>query len=190
MNKEQRPDRPSHALGSTEEAGPPDASGLSFVGIAFERILTEGKDRPFFMDFDTGRYMTPPFDLVSTDNRQITSPTNLLFTPELKRWVRIQGIDAVAQTDERVITLADLEMKVGELWTPRDRRVAQTPAEVWKSVGGATRPDQRGSATSTHIFVRNRFESLLPVITREGGVGALQVHFAAHPHSPAPKPSV
>ena len=147
----------------------------TFDGITFERILTGGVKQPLFLDIDTGRFMTPPFGLSPTDPGRPLFLPNLAFTPQLGKWAHDHGIDAVAQTDGRVITLMGFGLRTGELLPPTTQVTSLKPEEVLKRVGLRAPLAPVDSVTFTRVFERGNFGSCIPFVTREGGIGILEV---------------
>ena len=161
------------ALGATSSL--PTAPLPTFDGITFERILTGGVKQPLFLDIDTGRFLTPPFGLSPADPARPLFLPNLAFTPELVKWARNHGIDVVAQTDGQVITLTGFGLQTGELLPPTTQVTRFKPGDVLKQVGLRAPRVAVDSVTFTRVFEQGNFGSCIPFVTREGGIGILDV---------------
>jgi RNA polymerase sigma factor (sigma-70 family) len=147
----------------------------TFDGITFERILTGGVNEPLFLDIDTGRFLTPPFGLSPADPGKPLFLPNLAFTPQLGKWARDHGIDAVAQTDGRVITFMGYGLQTGELLPSTTQVTSLKPVDVLKQVGLRAPRAAVDSVTFTRVFEPGNFGSCVPFVTREGGIGILDV---------------
>ena len=161
------------ALGATSSL--PTSPFPTFDGITFERILTGGVKQPLFLDIDTGRFLTPPFGLLPADPGRPLFLPNLAFSPQLEKWARDHGIDAVAQTDGRIITLMGFGLQTGELLPPTTQVTTLKPGDVLKQVGLRPLRAAVDTVTFTRVFERGNFGSCLPFVTREGGIGILEV---------------
>jgi hypothetical protein len=159
----------------------PSISLPTFDGITFERILTGGVDQPLFIDLDTGRAMTPPFELAPDDRGRSISLPNLSWTPQLRRWVRAQGIDAAAQTDGREVTFVGLEMRTAEPFPEAVESSTLTPAAILKRIGEARPQAENRWVTFMQIIGPGRFGSRRPFVTREDGVGWVSIFGFAEP---------
>jgi beta-lactamase regulating signal transducer with metallopeptidase domain len=145
-------------------------SHLPFDGNIFERVLTGAQTEPVFIDIDTGRWMTPPPDLLAVEN-QGKPVDQWVFPVPLKRWVQSNGIDLAAQTDGRGITLVGFDLRVGKVVPPDQRLEASFVAKL-VATADFQRPEWislRGRLSKSSFGQKN------PFITREGGLGTFWI---------------
>jgi beta-lactamase regulating signal transducer with metallopeptidase domain len=128
----------------------------------FATQLAGAKTEPVFLDAETGRYLTPPRDLVPKEN--LGQPlAKWVFTDPLKGWIRQQGIDFAAQTDNwSYITVVGFDMRGGGVLPKGVRELA--PAEIVKKVGPLPSESIEWNLTKTYA-------EFIPFVTREGSVG-------------------
>jgi uncharacterized protein (TIGR03067 family) len=139
--------------------------------------LPGGKDDVLFIDLDTRRYMTPPFDLKLAEPGRPLDPTNLAFPQALRDWIRFQGLDVAAQSDGKTITLVGLETKEGSR-LPASSKWFTTKLEALMSINTNLRqadPWLRFLDTFQEEDRSGPGNHGLPFATREAGLGILSL---------------
>jgi hypothetical protein len=165
-HQESAPSAPSPADSSAPVTPRARASSLPFDGTIFERVLTNAQSEPVFVDIDTGRWMTPPRDLLVAENRG-KAVDEWAFSDKLQRWIRGQGIDLAVQTDGRSVTLVGFDLRVGKAFRIADNLDASFVAKL---VATAQPHSSELISFRRRVFERS-FDDRIPFITREGGLG-------------------
>jgi beta-lactamase regulating signal transducer with metallopeptidase domain len=144
--------------------------GLPFDGIVFERILTDAEREPVFVDIDTGRWLTPPLDVLTSENRG--KPVDQWIFPEpLKRWVRQSGIDLAVQTDGKSVTLIGFDLRFGDSFPLNQNRSEDAIAKMVTPA----RPARSQWITLKRRLLQPALNQKIPYVTREGGLGTFRL---------------
>jgi hypothetical protein len=151
--------------------------GMPFDGIIFERIVTGLEQEPAFIDIDTGRWMTPPPDLLAAENRG--KPVDQwVFPKRLKQWVQRGGIDLAVQIDGPNLAIVGFDLRTGDS-SPHNRRDEAAIAQMVAPLPA----DRSQWITLNRRLVRDGLFRKTPFVTREGGLGTFWFHVSGF-HGP------
>jgi hypothetical protein len=147
-----------------EKPAVPKPQNRSFAGGLYS---IAGADREaVFIDLDTGRWMTPPSDLLVAENKG--KPIGeWVFPKPLQEWIQRSGIDLAVQTDGRSLTVLGFDLPVGDSFPADDHKSEG-------SIAGSAAPasaDRSQWITLKQNLVRNTLRRRTRFVTREGGSG-------------------